>query len=429
MAKFLVHGPATLSGEIEPIGNKNAVLKLIPASIIFKGDYELTNVPGISDVDVMLQILEEMGARVNYYKEEKRVVINTDGLNTYVIPPDLAQKVRASVLFYGPLLARFGKVEGNFPGGDKIGLRELKAHFASLMQLGVEFSGDEWGKFTLSGKPQAGHVHLYEPSVTATENVILAAATANGTTTISGAACEPHVQEMCTLLADNGVQIQGIGSNVLHITGKPELSTEGKSHAIWADYLDVCAFVVAAAITNSEIKIKNVRPQDLTTIEFFYNQLGVKFNYQGNDLLITKDQELQVQDPVWARVKGVYSQPWYGFPTDLMSLTIVLGMFTKGTTLFFEKLFPDRMAFTNYLEAAGANIVTADQRRIVVTGPNTLKPITYKCPDIRAGMAYFLASLATPGTSTILDIEHIDRGYPNTDQRYNSLGANVERID
>lgn len=433
MAKFIVEGPTKLHGAIDPIGNKNSVLKLIPTALLFKGDYVLTNVPAISDVQVMLDILVAMGATVNYDKEAGRAVINTDGVHTSDIPFELANKVRASVLFFGPLLVRFGRVQGNFPGGDKIGARELKAHFAGFVQMGAQFSGDEWGAFTLSGPVHAAEIMLYEPSVTATENLILAAAGTSGTTKIVGAACEPHIQEMCEWLQECGVVIDGIGSNVLYITGvqagdgRAALETQGKEHAIWPDHLDVGTNIVAAAITGSELLIRNVRHKDLLTINFFYEQLGVRTIAQGNDLLVPADQEMAVQDPVWARTKGIYSQPWYSFPTDLMSMTITLGMFVKGSTLFFEKMYSDRMSFANAFNAAGANIFICDYHRIVVTGPSKLKGFRYQAPDIRAGMAYFLAALAADGKSEIEGAEHIDRGYPNTPERYSALGANVIR--
>lgn len=435
MAKFIIEGPTKLHGEVTPIGNKNSVLKLIPAALLFKGDYVLTNVPAISDVQVMLDILVAMGASVNYDKASARAVINCDGVHTSDIPFELANKVRASVLFFGPLLVRFGKVKGNFPGGDKIGARELKAHFAGFVQMGAQFSGDEWGAFELTGPVHADEIMLYEPSVTATENLILAAAGTGGTTKITGAASEPHIQEMCEWLQECGVEIQGIGSNVLYISGvsmgggQAGLETKGKEHAIWPDHLDVGTNIVAAAITGSELLIKNVRHQDLLTINFFYEQLGVKTVPQGNDLLVPADQGLAVSDPVWARTKGVYSQPWYSFPTDLMSMTITLGMFVKGSTLFFEKMYSDRMSFANAFNAAGANIFICDYHRIVVTGPTKLKGFSYQAPDIRAGMAYFLAGLASEGKTEISGAEHIDRGYPNTPERYNALGAKVERID
>lgn len=433
MAKFIIEGPAKLSGQVKPIGNKNSVLKLIPASLLFQGDYTLTNVPAISDVQVMLDILVAMGAAVNYDKEAGKVIINTDGVKSSDIPFELANKVRASVLFFGPLLVRFGRVKGNFPGGDKIGARELKAHFSGFVQMGAQFNGDEWGAFELTGPLKASEVMLYEPSVTATENLILTAAGTAGTSKIIGVACEPHIQEMCTWLAECGVEIEGIGSNVLYIKGiaagggQASLQTQAKEHSIWPDHLDVGTSIIAAAITGSELLIKNVRHQDLLTINFFFEQLGVKTTAQGADLLVPATQELAVQDAVWARTKGVYSQPWYSFPTDLMSMTITLGMFVKGSTLFFEKMYSDRMAFANAFNAAGANIIVCDPYRLVVTGPAKLKGFRYQSPDIRAGMAYFLAGLAAEGKTEVEGAEHIERGYPNTPERYQALGAKVER--
>jgi UDP-N-acetylglucosamine 1-carboxyvinyltransferase len=435
MAKFIVNGGPRLSGEIEPVGNKNSVLKLIPASILFKGDYVLTNVPAISDVQVMLDILSFMGAQIDYDKQAKRVKINTDNMHSTEIPFDLSQKLRASVLFIGPLLARFGEVKGAFPGGDKIGPRELKAHFSGFMQLGAKFEGDEWGKFSLYGDLKTSDVLLYEPSVTGTENLILAAVNTPGKTKIIGAACEPHVQELCSWLSENGVNILGIGSNLLEIEGVSQtareitLQTQGREHAIWPDYVDVSTGIVAAAITKGALKIKNVRHQDLRTIKFFYDQLGVEMIEQGSDLFIAENQKLEVKDQTWARTKGVYSQPWYSFPSDLMSITIVLGMFVKGSTLFFEKLYPNRMDFVKSFIQAGANIQMLDEHRLIINGPTELKGANYTAPDLRAGMAYFLASLAAQGKSEIEHAEHIDRGYPGTLEKYINLGANIERQD
>jgi UDP-N-acetylglucosamine 1-carboxyvinyltransferase len=429
MSKFLVKGPVKISGEVEPVGNKNAVLKLIPASILFKGDYVLHNVPALSDVQVELDILEKMGAEIDYDKENQTVKINTDSLNTYEVPDDLAKKFRASVVFYGPLLARFGKVKASFPGGDKIGPRELKAHFDGLMQLGAEFEGNEWGEFELKGDLKAGDVYLYEPSVTATENIIMAAATLEGATTITGAACEPHVQELCLWLAKNGVKVSGVGSNILRIEGNPNLAAEGKEHRVWPDHIDIGTLAISAAITGGSLRIKNVRHQDLKTIKFFFKQLGLDLKADSDDLLVEENQKLEVVDPKWARIKGVYSQPWYGFPSDLMSLAIVLAMHVKGSTLFFEKIYPNRMAFVDYFNAAGGNIIICDPHRIVVNGPTQLRGFRYNSPDLRAGMAFFTAALASEGTSEIDRIEHIDRGYPNTMERFNRLGAQVERVD
>jgi UDP-N-acetylglucosamine 1-carboxyvinyltransferase len=433
MSKFIVNGPSIISGEANPVGNKNSVLKLIPASILFKGDYKLTNVPAISDVQIMLDILEQMGATVEYDKNAQTVVINTDDLQNSHVPDDLAKKLRASVLFIGPLLARFGEVSAIFPGGDKIGSRELKAHFSGLVQLGGQFEGNEWGEFKLTGKLSGADVLLYEPSVTATENLILAAAGAPGTTVITGAACEPHVQELCRLLADSGISIKGIGSNVLTIEGRDMTDSSNRleqmpdSHAIWPDYLDVATLAVAGLITGGEMLIKDVRHEDLRTIKFFYDQLGVEMKEQGEDLLIPGEQNLKVKDPNWARTKGIYSQPWYSFPSDLMSITIVLAMYVEGTVLFFEKLYENRMAFIEYFNAAGGNIFFCDTRRVIVSGPTTLKGFTYNAPDLRAGMAYFLASLTANGESIIHGADHIDRGYPDTHLRYQQLGADVSR--
>lgn len=429
--KYKINGGQPLAGEVEPVGNKNSVLKLIPASVLYKGDYSLTNVPAIRDVKVMLDILEDLGASVDYNAEAGDLTINTDNISKSEIDPELAQRVRASVLFYGPLLARFGEVSGVFPGGDKIGPRELKAHFSGFLQMGVDFTGNEWGEFKLTGKPQGGEIHLYEPSVTATENLILAAALADGKSVIRGAAAEPHVQEMCELLSKCGVNISGVGSNVLHIEGigGSERLNQDSAHRIWPDHIDTGTLIAAAVVTNGELLIKNVRHQDLKTILFFFSQLGVETEARGNDLFVPKEQVKQVKDKNWARVKGIYSQPWYSFPTDLMSVTISMALFVEGTTLFFEKMFPDRMAFAANFNNAGANIIICDPYRLILTGGSDIQGHSYQAPDIRAGMAYFIAGLGATGTTEISHVEHIERGYPNTIERFSALGADVSRVD
>ena len=430
MRKFVIEGGNQLNGDFFPVGNKNSVLKVITSSILFTGDCEFVNVPAISDVEVMLQILERMGARVEYNKEEQRVVVNSDGINTHEVPVDLAKKYRASLMFIGPLLARFGKVKSVFPGGDKIGPRELKAHFASLEQMGCEVVGDEWGYFEVINKPVAGEVYMFEQSVTGTENVILAAAGTQGLTTIYGAACEPHVQELCGWLVGGGIEIEGIGSSLLRIRGIGELlRAPTEQHSIWTDYIDVSTAAVAAAITGGEVLIHNVRHEDMFTINFFYDQLGLEMRQEGDKLRVPGGQDLKLKDETWGRVKGVYSQPWYSFPSDLMSVTIILALKVEGSVLFFEKLYPDRMAFASVLNLAGANIINCDPHRIVVNGPSDLKGFNYQSPDLRAGMAYLLAGLSAEGQSEIIGIEHIERGYPETVDRYRQLGASIELVE
>ncbi|MFW5702830.1 MAG: UDP-N-acetylglucosamine 1-carboxyvinyltransferase [Candidatus Dojkabacteria bacterium] len=431
--QYKINGGHKLKGEVKPVGNKNSVLKLIPASILFKGDYILENVPAILDVQVMVEILQDLGAEVDYRKEEGYLKINTENVSKTEIDEELAKRVRASVLFYGPLLARFGEVKGVFPGGDKIGPRELKAHFSGFLQMGVEFSGNEWGEFKLSGKPQGGDIFLYEPSVTATENLILAAAAAEGKTTIRGAAAEPHVQEMCELLQESGVEISGIGSSVLHIEGKIMLEgnaglEQKQPHKIWPDHIDIGTLIASSVVTNGELLIKGVRHKDLKTILFFFEQLGVSTEAKGADLFVPENQIKKVKDANWARVKGIYSQPWYSFPTDLMSVTIAMSLYVEGTILFFEKMFPDRMAFAVNYNNAGGNVIICDPYRLIITGGKALQGHDYQAPDIRAGMAFFVASLGADGESTISNVEHIERGYPNTIERFRALGAEVAKV-
>ncbi len=426
MAKFIIEGGHPLQGTIEPIGNKNAVLKMMAASLLTVEPVILTNVPAISDVKVMLRIMEKLGTKAEYNEVAGTLRLQTKKLKTTTIDPIDARQLRASNVFLGPLLARAGRVTSVMPGGDKIGPREMNAHFDGLSQLGATVQTGRNESFSLRGRLRGVAVFLYEPSVTATENVLLAAVLAPGVTIIDNAAAEPHVRELCYMLIEMGAKIEGAGTNQLRIEGVKKLT--GTTYRVPVDFIYIGTMVALTVMTKGSLIIKNIEPLDLRPIQYFFAKLGVSLHIKGTELHVPKKQLRQVDDPVWARTKGIYSQPWPCFPTDLMSLMIVLATQISGSVLFFEKMYPARLVFAEYLNGMGANIFTADSHRIVVNGPTSLKARRLAAPDLRAGMAYVAAALTADGRSTIENIEHIDRGYPHLEKTLVALGARIKRI-
>lgn len=425
MSQYIITGGKPLKGTVQAIGNKNAVVKMIPATLLTTEPVTLTNVPPISDVRVMLRIMEKLGTRVTY-QDATTIILHTPKIVSSTVDIVEAKKLRASNMFLGPLLARTGKVTSVVPGGDKIGPREMNAHFDGLTQLGATCKQHD-DRITLTGKLKGASVFLYEPSVTATENVILAAVLAPGNTDISNAACEPHVQELCLMLNAMGAKITGIGTNRLSITGVQAL--RGTTYRIPVDYIYIGTVIVLTAITKGEVTITDVHHDDLKTINYFFAKLGINTLVKGTSLVVPKKQRLTVVDREWARIKGVYSQPWPCFPSDMMSLAIVLATQVKGSVLFFEKMYSGRMFFADYLNGMGANIVIADPHRVVVNGKTKLKGRRLTSTDLRAGMAYVAAGLCASGKTIVDNVEHIDRGYPNLEEVLQSLGANITRVD
>lgn len=425
MSRFIIEGGNPLNGELQTIGNKNAVLKMIAASILTDEKVHLTNVPGISDVDVMFEILTAIGADVEYNKLSGEATMQCSNIIATKVPAELAKQLRSSNVLLGPLLSRFGRVESTYPGGDKIGPREMTAHFDGLSALGAVYFDIDEDTFSLSGRLSGADVHLYEPSVTATENVIMAAVLSKGDTVITNAACEPQVKELCLMLNNMGAKIKGGGSNEIHISGVSVLG--GVSYRVPIDYIYVGTFVVLAAITGGEISIGPVNHEDLRTILYFFEKLGLSTKVDGDRLIVPSRQKLKVQDPNWARIKGFYSQPWPCFPSDIMSLAIVLATQVDGSTLFFEKMYPGRMFFADFLNGMGANIIIADPHRVIVNGKTQLNRRILASPDLRAGMAYVAAGLTAKGQTTVENIRHIDRGYPSIEKVLTKLGANIIR--
>ena len=425
MAKFVIEGGRALKGEIEPIGNKNAILKMMAAALLTKETVVIQSVPGISDVLVMIEILRDLGAAVVYNEKIKVLEITAATIKNTTIKAELAKKLRASNTLLGPLLGRVGLVTSTLPGGDKIGPREMNAHFDGLAQLGAHVSFLSPDTFSLKGRLRGQSVFLYEPSVTATENVLLASVLASGVTTIDNAASEPHVRALAEMLISMGARIKGAGTNRLIIEGVKQLT--GTTVSTPPDFIYIGTMIVLAAITGGRVDIRHVPVADMKPIEYFFGKLGVHWSYRGNTLIMPARQVKKITDPTWARNKGIYSQPWPCFPSDMMSLAIVLATQVKGSTLFFEKMYPGRMFFADYLNGMGANIIIADPHRVVVNGPTKLRGGKLYAPDLRAGMAYVAAGLVAKGNTIVEAIEHIDRGYPSIELTLSALGAKITR--
>lgn len=426
MAKLVIEGGRPLSGVITPIGNKNAILKMMAAALLTDEKVTITGVPAISDVKVIIELLQDLGAKVEYREKVGVLNITSAGVKKNALNAELAKKLRASNVLIGPLLARQRMATGYPPGGDKIGPREMNAHFDGFKQLGAKVKINPDNSFTVSGTLKGAPVFLYEPSVTATENILMAATLSPGTTIIDNAAAEPHVAALTEMLISMGAKISGVGSNRLTIEGVKVL--HGTKVPTPPDFVYIGTMIVLSVITGGTLTIKPV-PQDIMKpLEYFFAKLGVTWTYKGDALIVSKKQSKMISDTVWARTKGVYSQPWPCFPSDMMSLMIVLATQVKGTMLFFEKMYPGRMFFADYLNGMGANIVVADPHRVIVNGPTPLKGAHLYAPDIRAGMAFVAAGLVAKGTTTVEAIEHIDRGYPSIEKTLSHLGASIKRI-
>jgi UDP-N-acetylglucosamine 1-carboxyvinyltransferase len=365
-----------------------------------------------------------MGGKVEWADDES-VTINNANLKASALPAELCRKVRASILFAGPLLARFGQVTLSPPGGDVIGRRRLDTHFLGLSALGASIAVND--VFELSAKDLTGaDIFLDEPSVTGTENIVMAAVMARGTTVIRNAACEPHVQGLCRMLNTMGARISGIGTNTLAIEGQRALW--GGEHRIGPDYLEIGSFIGLAAVTGSHITIEDVVPEDLRMVQLTFKKLGVNFEMADNKVVVPAQQELKIKNDFMNQVPKIDDAPWPMFPTDMMSMAITVATQCEGTVIFFEKMFDGRMFFTDSLVAMGAKIIMCDPHRVVINGPSPLVGATLESPDIRAGMALLIAALAAKGKSTIYNIRHIDRGYEKVDEKLRAIGAHIERL-
>jgi UDP-N-acetylglucosamine 1-carboxyvinyltransferase len=424
MEKFVIQGGAPLSGTVVPAGNKNGALAILAASVLTDAELVLTNVPRIRDVDAMLEILDGLGVEVRWQGENELTLCGAD-VDATSVDPALGEQIRASFLLAGPLLARFGRAEMPPPGGDFIGRRRLDPHIDAFEALGAVCDHDR--AFILHAKQglRAGEVFMDEPSVMATENVLMAAALTPGTTVVHNAACEPHVQDLARLLVKMGARIQGIGSNLLTVEGADRLG--GATHEIAPDHIEIGSFMALAGVTGGELRIVDTIPHDLRMICLVFEQLGLHSEFDGNDILIPGGQRLRVKSDFGGYKRKVMDGPWPAFPADLTSVAVALATQAEGSVLIHEWMFESRLIFTDKLATMGADIVLCDPHRAIVTGPRRLHGERLESPDIRAGMAMLIAALCAEGRSEIGNVSQIDRGYERIDERLRALGAQIER--
>ena len=425
MEKFVIEGGAPLKGEVTPSGNKNAALPLLAACLLTDEPVVLKNIPQIQDVKVMRKLIESAGASVDELDATSwRVTSRT--LEPGRLDPDLCRIIRASILVAGPLSARVGEFKLPTPGGDVIGRRRLDTHILSLRALGVDVQYDRGFKFQADGL-RGANILMDEASVTATENAIMAAVTARGDTVIQNAASEPHVQELCRFLNMLGAHIEEIGSNTLHIHGVQKL--HGGEFTIGPDYLEVISFVGAAAVTHGSVRVKNAGVGDLKMIAHVFERMGVRWQVDGDDLIVPENQELNITPDLDGAIPEIKTNVWPAFPTDLISIAIMVATQATGSIMFHDWMFSGRMYFTDKLVGMGAKIILCDPYRCLIQGPNQLYGENLESPDIRAGMAILLAALAAKGQSTIRNIVQIERGYEKVDEKLRALGAKIQRVD
>lgn len=425
MATFLVEGGHRLSGRIRPAGNKNAALPCLAATVLASEPVTLENVPHIRDVEVFLEIVASLGARVTW-DAPNQVTVDPRGVEVDAIDRELAERIRASLLLAGPLLARFGHVALPPPGGDVIGRRRMDTHFLAFEALGATVTLN--GGFSIRAEALSGaDMFLDEPSVTGTENAVMAAVRARGRTRIRNAAAEPHVQDLCHLLNAMGARITGIGTGILDIEGVDRLG--GARFRIGADHIETGSFIGLAAVTGSDLTIEGAPVEHLDATLLGFRRLGVRCTVSGTDLQVHGSEDHVVRQDAFGHVPKIDDGPWPAFPADLTSIALVTATQCQGTVLIHEKMFESRMYFTDKLVGLGASIILCDPHRAVVVGPSPLTGGTVESPDIRAGMALLIAALGAEGTSKIRNIRQIERGYEQIDERLRALGARIERHD
>lgn len=425
MHEYRIEGGFPIKGKITAAGNKNAALPCIAATLLTEEKVTLRNIPEIEDAGVMFKILQGLGASVK--KVEKHVwEVTAQKIDTALIPPELSKKIRASILFAGPLIARLGKASMMPPGGDVIGRRRLDTHFLALTELGARVDID--GKFEFSANKLVGDdIFLDETSVTATENAVMAAALAEGRTTITNAASEPHVQDLCKMLVAMGAKITGVGSNILTIDGVKKL--HGCDFAIGPDYMEIGSFIGLAAATRGSVTIENINPPDMRPLRIAFGKLGIRWNITGNTLEVAANQDMKVNPDLGGMIPKIDDSPWPGFPPDLTSIMTVVATQVEGNVLIFEKMFESRMFFVDKLIGMGARITLCDPHRAVVSGPCVLHGDKLVSPDVRAGMAMVIAAMIARGESSISNVYQIERGYENLIPRLKALGAHIECVE
>ncbi len=419
----MIEGGRPLNGRVRASGNKNGALPILAACLLTEEAVHLSNVPRIRDVETMMGLLRQLGADAEWVGEnEVRVHAQEVGSD---IDADLASRIRASFLLAGPLLARNGRASVPPPGGDVIGRRRLDPHIHAFDELGATIEIN--GRYELSGSLRGAHIHLDEPSVMGTENTVMAASLTPGKTLISNAASEPHVQDLCRFLVTLGAKIDGIGSNVLHVTGVERLF--GGEHAIGPEHIEVGSFIGMAAVTGGDITIDGISPDDLWPALPVFRRLGIEIELGDDWVRVPAGQDLAIKDDLGGAIPKVEDGPWPQFPADLTSIAVVVASQARGTVLVFEKMFESRLFFVDKLVSMGARIILCDPHRVVVTGPAQLYGQRMSSPDIRAGMAMLIAALCAEGTSTIGDAYQIDKGYERIDERLRELGAQIRRVE
>jgi UDP-N-acetylglucosamine 1-carboxyvinyltransferase len=406
--------------------NKNGALPILAACLLADGPVTLSNVPRISDVETMLELVAGLGASAEWAGPNE-VRIHADGLSSHEVDAVLAERIRASFLLAGPLLARFGRASVPPPGGDVIGRRRLDPHIHALERLGASIAIESRYEMKTPGGLRGAEIFLDEASVMATENAIMAAVLAPGETTVGNAACEPHVQDLCRFLVSLGAEISGIESNVLRIHGVESL--RGGEWKIGPEHIEVGSFIGLAAVTNSDLTIDGIEARDMVSILTSFQRLGIEVELGDDWLRVPPQQELVIQNDLGDQVPKIEDGPWPAFPADLTSIAVAIATQAWGTVLVFEKMFENRLFFVDKLVSMGARIIVCDPHRVVVSGPSSLYGQRLTSPDIRAGMAMLIAALCAKGQSVIGNVAEIDRGYERIDERLRAVGAQIERVE
>ncbi len=425
--QYIVEGGNTLSGSIRPSGNKNAALPIVAAALLSHNPVFLENVPRIRDIETLVELIRSAGASIEWTGQNS-LQIQAKEIRPADLNPTLCAKIRASILLAAPLLARCGTITLPPPGGDVIGRRRLDTHFLALEQLGAKI--EHGGMLTMSVKEFRGaDVFLDEPSVTATENALVAAAAARGRTILRNAASEPHVQDLAQFLTSLGAVIEGSGTNTMTIQGDHQLGTGNVTHTIGPDHIEVGSFIGLAAVTRSALRIENAGVEHLRSTRMGFSRLGIECTVEGDDLIVPANQKMAIIADSGGHVPKLEDQPWPAFPADTMSIALVTATQCDGLIMMHEKMFESRLFFVDKLAAMGARIVLCDPHRALVHGPTQLRGSFLESPDIRAGMALLLAALCADGTSFINNVGQIERGYERIDERLNLLGASITRVD
>jgi UDP-N-acetylglucosamine 1-carboxyvinyltransferase len=426
MEKFIIEGGTPLAGAVTPAGNKNAALPALAASLLTREEVVLRNIPRIADVEAMLELLRLLEVKVEW-RDDNAVALQADELTAFEVDRRCAERIRASFLLAGPLLARVGRAHMPPPGGDVIGRRRLDPHLDAFRALGADVNLDRsWYRLAAPEGLHACDFFMDEPSVMATENALMAAALTPGSTVIHNAASEPHVQDLARLLMAMGARIEGIGSNLMIIHGQEELG--GADYSIGPDYIEVGSFIALAACTGGELRIRDVIPADLRMTRLAFERLGCRIEYDGNDVIVPGGQRLRIKSDEGDAISKIEDGPWPAFPADLTSIAVAMATQAEGLILIHEKMFENRLYFVDKLVTMGARVIVCDPHRAVVSGPSRLHGERMESPDIRAGMAILIAALCAEGTSEIGNVGQIDRGYERIDERLRLLGARIERV-